>query len=450
MSKISRDDPAIQAQKTCSFCGDFHDFVLPDHLKNELLKGNVVVFAGAGISTEGKLVQPDTFYQIIQDELGFYENIPFPELMTKFCLLPNGRARLLQEIRNRFVNIKSFPHLYTIATRFHQELSTLYLIDSIVSTNWDDFFEQECGATPFVTAEDFVFWSTPGRKVLKIHGSINNLGSIVATSADYDKCYKSLRQGVLGSTLTTMLATKTLLYTGYSFNDQDFIKLHSLLKKEMGNLFPVSYIVTLDCESEERFRKLGLIPIVTNAFYFVSRLKEHATKNGHMIEDERFNGVFDMFLQIRAEHHSFSSKIDFQKEPDAIFSLSYQDGLIQAFARMTNMMKTGVYSHRCFLERSILDYTQWRTEYLKKKRYFDVAYIEGYINGMAFLLADDKVRKFMPRYFIFGIEEQPNTYNKYSRLRRNAFKLHKTAYKQAQRMVENLNGAIPQHMPYFL
>ena len=31
-------------------------------------------------------------------------------------------------------------------------------IENIITTNWDDFFERECGATPYVSPEDFALW----------------------------------------------------------------------------------------------------------------------------------------------------------------------------------------------------------------------------------------------------------------------------------------------------
>jgi hypothetical protein len=204
----------------CFFCRNFPEFELPDHLLQELKANRLVLFAGAGISTEGRQVLPSTFYTDILEELNCSDKPSFPELMSRFCDGPNGRAKLLRNIRKRFESIRAFPQLYNLATLFHRELSTLFMIESIVTTNWDDYFEQETGAIPFVSAEDFAFWSVPGRKVFKIHGSINNLGSIVATTEDYEECYERLQTGILGSSLKMMLATKTILYIGYSFSDQ--------------------------------------------------------------------------------------------------------------------------------------------------------------------------------------------------------------------------------------
>src|SRR5690606_30134800 len=120
--------------------------------------------------------------------------------------------------------------------------------------NWDDYFERECNAIPIVTAEDFAFYNVEARKVFKIHGSISNYGSIVATSEDYTRCYKNLQTGIIGSFLKTILATKVVVFVGYSFSDFDFNKIYNYLKKEMGNILPHCYIVTLDKTFEEKFK----------------------------------------------------------------------------------------------------------------------------------------------------------------------------------------------------
>ena len=48
----------------------------------ELLRGNVTIFAGAGISTETRSVLKSTFYESVANEIGKGEPYPsFPELM---------------------------------------------------------------------------------------------------------------------------------------------------------------------------------------------------------------------------------------------------------------------------------------------------------------------------------------------------------------------------------
>ncbi len=332
----SRHDNTPQRRAESLFCKNFHEFELPESLIGEILSNRVVLFAGAGISTEDKSVFPYTFYEQIRSEFKVPESeiLPFSNLMTQYCAQPNGRANLLRKFRERFEYVRSFPELYSTATRFHSELSTLFFIDSIVTTNWDDYFERECGATPFVTPEDFAFWSIPGRKVFKLHGSVTNLGSIVATSADYQQCYKRLQKGVLGSSLKMMLATKTILYVGYSFLDEDFTRIYSMLRKEMGELIPRGFIVTLDREGEQRYRQLGLIPIFTDATNFISVLKQHLIEDKHMLSDEVFGAVLAELTVVTAEHHRLWDNFNIYDTPYIIYASSYQDGLIHAFERI--------------------------------------------------------------------------------------------------------------------
>ncbi len=108
----------------------------------------------------------------------------------------NGRQKLLQKIKFRFDYCKQFSELYRQASWFHHELSSIYYIKTIITTNWDDYFEQECGAIPITIPEDFAFYNLPDRKVIKIHGSISNYGTIVATKQDYANCYRRLNRGL--------------------------------------------------------------------------------------------------------------------------------------------------------------------------------------------------------------------------------------------------------------
>lgn len=101
------------------------------------------------------------------------------------------------------------------ATKFHRELAELYFIKTIITTNRDAYFEECCAATPITTPEDYIFWNENERCVLKIHGSINNLGSIIATEDDYTKCTESLEKGIIGSTLKTIMARCTVVFIGF-------------------------------------------------------------------------------------------------------------------------------------------------------------------------------------------------------------------------------------------
>jgi len=181
----------------CEICRHVHPFTMPDEIVDACAGGRLVVFAGAGVSTESRVVLQRTLYQEIARELGRPDDgLSFPELMGAFAEA-RGRRILLQRIVRRLEYVDAFPELSRAATRIHRKLASLFYVRDIVTTNWDPYFEQETGAIPLVTGEDYALWDLPRRKVFKIHGSILNLGSIVATTRDYERCYRALSRNIL-------------------------------------------------------------------------------------------------------------------------------------------------------------------------------------------------------------------------------------------------------------
>ncbi len=442
--KTIKNNRSIKNNCDCVFCKNNIDFQIPEPLVQALLEGKLVVFAGAGISTEVPTVFPLTLYKDIKAELGIDEKIDldFPTLMSKYCE-EKGRSKLLQKIKERFDYLSAFPELKRNATRFHEELSSIFQIKDIITTNWDTFFEDNCGALPMVTAQDFAFWDNPGRKVFKIHGSMNNIGSIVATKEDYLKAYKNLNSGIIGTSLKLLLATKTVLFVGYSFGDSDFNKIYNFLKKEMGGILPRTYLIT-PRKAPNGFN--GTV-INTDGTYFFNRLKEHLVKNKYMIDDTRFENIYTALFDLR-EIHNNVSRISVKKSPALIYCTSYQDGMIHAFERIISLRKTGYYSHVCNITNTIDNYEILRKKKVKNRNYFDVAYIDGYLNGISYLWLDDKMRKKVPFFYLYGIYKNLNNPKLFLKLLKKTPKIHKQAFKLAIEISQKYNSEILHHTPF--
>ena len=72
-------------------CRNNKPFLLPEGLNRASLAGEVVVFAGAEVSTESNSVFPQTFREEICDKLGIESNedLAFPDLSDNACV-PNA------------------------------------------------------------------------------------------------------------------------------------------------------------------------------------------------------------------------------------------------------------------------------------------------------------------------------------------------------------------------
>ncbi len=436
----------------CHFCKHSHEFELIPELLSDFLEGRVVLFAGAGISTESKAVLNVTLYDQLAAELSEKPgDLLFPDLVEKFCNNPNGRYKFLKAIADRFACIESFPELRTFATRFHQELATFHPIHTIVTTNWDTYFEDCCDAVPFVSDDDLAFWDDVERRVLKIHGSITNYGSIIASRSDYDKRTIELETEIIGSRLKVLLATKTVVFVGYSFSDSDFNQIYKFVGQRMRGLQRQAYIVTPYEDEAKQFRELGLIPIVTDGTFFVSQIKQHAIEMGLMPSDDVYI-IADTWLELmRGLHNELAEQINLRDFPQIIYALSYQDGYKHALERVVERRTSGEYSDKGRTAKIIKLYWSIKKDKLKGKHYQDVAYVEGYINALRLVFFDDGDHENIPLYFAFGIPEGLMSLEDFRAALPSLPEKHKTSYKSACKYVKSLRApddVIYHHPPW--
>ncbi len=158
--------------------------------------------------------------------------------------------------------------------------------NTFVTTNWDRYFENICKAKPFDYDSDLRFWELPSRRVLKIHGTIDDYSSIVATREDYTKCAKRLQTSLIGGKLKEILSTKTCIFIGYSMKDDDFREIFQFVKEAQGQFRKSHYIV-----SPFIYKKLpfdDLIPIKTDGTFFLKTIKDHMCNSFDFLPDSVF------------------------------------------------------------------------------------------------------------------------------------------------------------------
>lgn len=436
----------------CVICQNNKPFDMPEEIITSVQSGDLVLFCGAGISTEGKTVLPYSFYSSIQEELDMDNPaLPFSELMQLYCDQANGRKKLLQAIRKRFQYIHSFPELERQATAFHRELSEIYQIRTIITTNWDTYFEKCCGAIPITIPQDFAFWDDSSRYVIKIHGSINNLGSIIATKDDYQHCYESLQNGIIGATIKSILSTKTVVFIGFSFGDEDFARIIDYLRKELGEIYPHIYIVTLDETLSDRINYDRSTVLLTSGTFFLHRLKNELIERGLIVNCSAQNKIPSV-LDILRDVHAETSEIDLTEYPSAIFTLAYQDGIIHSFERYLQNRNTGEYNKPGYVAHIVKNYDVLAKLQHINQNYWTEAYYIGYSNGLVLIGAcddifDETIRAF-PLFYL------PNVKNKIDSIETLIHEIEKTSsprskyYRFAKKLVEERGGKdIIMHHP---
>lgn len=236
---------------------------------------------------------------------------------------------------------------------------------------------------------------------MKIHGSIDNLSSIIATTEDYNKSFEQLQNGIVGATLKTLLGTKTVVFTGFSFGDEDFSIIMDYLRDEMGELYPHIYFVTLDDTLYERLKYKNSTAIITSGTFFLHTLKKELIDKGVIVNCNSRSWVYPALDAMR-ELHSRVSEIDLEKYPCVIYSMAYHDGVIHAWERFLHN-NTGEYNAKGYVGRVASNYDEEANECREKGDYWNMAYYEGYANGMIYIGVcdmDPNAFAFFPRFFI--------------------------------------------------
>jgi NAD-dependent SIR2 family protein deacetylase len=435
----------------CALCRHKKPFDVPAELLKRFSEGKCVIFAGAGISTENPTQCRSTFYDTIASQLSLDKSsqLDFPSLMSEYCARADGRIKLIQEIKKRIEYFRSFRGFYVPMTRFHRALRPLYMIEDVITTNWDDFFETESGFEPFVYDQDLAFLESSKRRVIKIHGSVSNAGSIIATLDDYKKALRSLEKGSLGAYLKTLLSTKTIIYVGYSLRDKNYLSLVKSLNKLLGNLSRTSYFVSPQIDLNHlNSTGLKLIPIQTDGSFFLEEMRNHLNnqnENSHsIVPEENFDHCEQFLFHVNEIHDSTADLFLSTKKKLLILALSYQDGLQDALMRIKDRRSTGEYYNPQRLGSLIHGYEHKIEAYISESNFFDATYCRGYQNGLL-MLASGKDE--IPPLVDVCFDESIDTVAKAARLANKRIPV--AAREQIDRISERLPlGHLPEHMPY--
>lgn len=435
----------------CIHCTLDLDFTMPEGLVDAAHRRQVVIFAGAGISTEVATVFPDTVLDIAASKLDMAEPSSFPETLQAFQER-FGRAELVRMVKKKFDYIDNFPGPRHHARRFHRELATMPYLRDIVTTNWDLYFEESCAATPFVTGADIALWEMPGRRVLKVHGSIGNLATIVATEIDYARNLAELGTNVMGGLLRQLLATRTVVFIGYSLRDWNFRRLYSALRADMKDYAPKAYLVSPFAEDEKQDQDFDLTVIRTSGVRFLKDLKEQML--GHCFIDDVVYDNVDALYDALDQADEVAKDVSHKKYPAIVFCWAYHDGMRDACFRITRRRPSGEYSDRHHVLSLVRTYDKLYDQAYAAERFADAAYIDGYSNALMMLLTDDEedgkeLAEGVPLYFVYGADSAMRSVEDLKEAlehsRRRAPKVRKAARLIADPLPE---GMVVSHAPF--
>lgn len=214
---------------------------VPLELLEEISKGNVVLFCGAGVSeSDGGIPAGRQLAQELARRANLEDlaSLSLPMVAQSYAT-KLGLHSLIAFIASRIDD----PRYSPLPT--HQLIATLPFT-RILTTNWDNLLEQslhQVGKSYVKVVRDSDVSFVDDRKVLlvKLHGSIEQRDSIVITGDDYYDIFARLPETT--NLVRSYFATKTFLFVGFGLADEDFRRMYHDVIRHLGRHARRAYAV---------------------------------------------------------------------------------------------------------------------------------------------------------------------------------------------------------------
>ena len=242
----------------------------PEALINALHDGELVIFAGAGVSMGEPARLPNFKYLAKTIAEGTGETLRAGEEIDHFLgRLQDGKVKVHERAGEELDqdNLKS--------TELHRNLLRLYpSVEKvrIVTTNFDLLFEQAAKEIFDDQPEVFRAPALPlGRQfrgIVHVHGTVSRHTEMVITDADFGRAY--LNEGWAQRFLIELFGHFTILFVGYSYNDRI---MNYLTRALLPGKTHRRFALTGKCNNDtDRWRLLGIEPVT----YLQSSRDDHS------------------------------------------------------------------------------------------------------------------------------------------------------------------------------
>ncbi len=232
-------------------------------IQEAIHSNNLVVFAGSGLSKKFGL--PDWSELVSQ----VIKQINKVEYNTLLPVLDTGIIEpidVLEIIKSEHSTIKSYIRdNYNLKSNIDYALhkNIIELTGQIVTTNYDNAFEiaSNNSIIPSVYTDSFnINQISKGNSqyIFKLHGSFNEPSNCIIFKEDYARLYNSGSGAI--EKLKTIFSEKTILFLGFSFNDQDINLIFDNLDKAFENNNK-HFILTTEPTSFKKFKFLNTISL---------------------------------------------------------------------------------------------------------------------------------------------------------------------------------------------
>jgi hypothetical protein len=300
---------------------------------NELLRkiydGKVVLFIGAGASVDAGGPKTEDLVKQIKESfpLAKYKSDDLIQTCTDVI-----ETTLTARVDLDRVVIQALWGMKPAA--FHLQLP-IHLWPAIFTTNYDDLIEQgyrevenrvQMPDPVFSDRDVLTLHDREKVKIFKLMGCIVSKhpdNKLVLTRADYNNWFRS--RPAMYRTLSDIMMDGTILYVGYSFQDNLLIDILNDLQQTMGDKLPYSYALMPEIKKQSveeiKLRERKILPLPLTATQLAGLLKTGTQPKLTPIKDKEGARVVVKGQQKTISHKDFrlySQAFDFLTEEKLI------------------------------------------------------------------------------------------------------------------------------------
>lgn len=213
-------------------------------LFRDVRRGEVLLWVGAGLSRYAGYPMGAKTVTLLHGSLSVGQqqqldpSLALPRYSENLVDLHNGqRFHLTRELQRIFTAEPT-------STEYHEMLAKIPFLDKIVTTNYDTLFERVYGSRlhKIMKGRDIPLGEPNQVEFYKVHGDIHQPETLVVTEGDYRSFFKK-QDDLLWKQLEALMAQRTVLFLGYSLEDQNVLALFEELLEKLGPIHRGAYLV---------------------------------------------------------------------------------------------------------------------------------------------------------------------------------------------------------------
>ena len=258
--------------------------IYKESLFQAISKGEVVLWAGAGLSLYAGLPSGVQLREILyegltpleKEEVGKESDLS--HLADEICVLKGNRNYIVQTLKRIFAG--NF-----LSTETHKVISQIPHFRNIITTNYDSLFESvyDNNKLNVIFSDDHTPYIDDKKvNLFKIHGDLSAPNSIIITESDYNNFFsKDTEQNTIWSVIKGIIATKSILFIGYSLEDTNVEVVFNKIREKIGENRKECYFVAPNISTTKsiKLNRANIHPISLTGEKLFEELIEYLKKN---------------------------------------------------------------------------------------------------------------------------------------------------------------------------